>query len=54
MGRIELKLTAKDVTKTGGAPLKNARLSYVTESGTMEDCIAASCGKYLIIWNFRR
>jgi hypothetical protein len=49
-----LRLQPDDVKRTGGAPLKNARFSYVTEQGVVEDTIAASCGKFFVTWNFRR
>jgi hypothetical protein len=39
---------------TGGRPFKNGRFTWVTEGSSQERWIVASCGKYTVIWNFRR
>lgn len=49
-----LRLQKADTEKTGKAPLKNVRFSYVIEQGVVEDTIAASCGQFFVTWSFRR
>ena len=36
------------------AKLRNARLTWVTDSDTLERWIVASCGTFSVLWNFRR
>jgi hypothetical protein len=49
-----LRLKPEDKLATGGKPLKNGRFTWVTEAGTQERWIVASCGRHTVIWNFRR
>ena len=35
-------------------PLSKAVLSWVTDENSSERCIAASCGKYTILWDFHK
>jgi hypothetical protein len=49
-----LRLKPEDKLATGGKPLKSGRFTWVTEAGTQERWIVASCGRHTVIWNFRR
>ena len=48
-----LRLKPEDVARTVGAPLRDARFTWVTEQGRQERWIIASCGNYTVLWNFR-
>eukprot|EP00775_Hariotina_reticulata_P006643 gene6643-6868_t len=49
-----LRLKPEDKLVTGGRPFKNGRFTWVTETNSQERWVVASCGKYTVIWNFRR
>eukprot|EP00879_Flechtneria_rotunda_P026492 GHRR01028249.1.p1 GENE.GHRR01028249.1~~GHRR01028249.1.p1 ORF type:complete len:452 (+),score=188.52 GHRR01028249.1:1096-2451(+) len=49
-----LRLKPEDRLVTGGKPFKNGRFTWVTEAASQERWVVASCGKYTVIWNFRR
>eukprot|EP00898_Chlorokybus_atmophyticus_P000974 jgi/Chlat1/1878/Chrsp143S02201 len=49
-----LKLHPEDVFATNSAPLRNARLSWVTENGRNERWVVASVGSHAVVWNFAR
>jgi hypothetical protein len=49
-----LRLKPEDKLATGSKPLKNGRFTWVTEAGSQERWIVASCGRHTVIWNFRR
>lgn len=49
-----LRLKPEDRLATGGKPLKSGRFTWVTETGSQERWVVASCGKHTVIWNFRR
>lgn len=48
-----LKLKPEDQALLKGEPLKQGRFTWVTEEGTQERFIVASCGKVTLRWNFR-
>lgn len=52
--QTQLFLKPEDLKKAGNASFSHGRFSYVTEKGLTEDTIAASCGQYVINYNFRR
>lgn len=49
-----LRLTPEDRLVTGGRPFRNGRFTWITEAGSTERWIVASCGRHTVIWNFRR
>ena len=48
-----LKLLPADAAKTGNAPLRKARFTWVTTADATERWISAACGAYSVVWNFR-
>jgi hypothetical protein len=49
-----LRLKPEDKLLAGGRPFKNGRFTWVTEGSSQERWVVASCGRYTVIWNFRR
>lgn len=49
-----LRLRPEDVVLTGGRPLRGAKFTWVTEAGRTERWVVASCGRYSVVWNFKR
>ncbi|KAF6261436.1 VID27 cytoplasmic protein-domain-containing protein [Scenedesmus sp. NREL 46B-D3] len=49
-----LRLKPEDRLANGSKPLKNGRFTWVTEAGSQERWIVASCGRHTVIWNFGR
>ncbi|KAG1658751.1 hypothetical protein FOA52_000864 [Chlamydomonas sp. UWO 241] len=49
-----LRLKPEDRARTGGKPLAKGKFSWITESGTSERWIVASCGANSVIWNFNK
>jgi hypothetical protein len=49
-----LRLKPEDKLVTGGRPFKSGRFTWVTEAQSQERWVVASCGKYTVIWNFKR
>ena len=49
-----LRLKPEDAVRTGHAPLQKGKFTWVTEPGRRERWIAASCGTYTVLWNFRQ
>lgn len=53
-----LRLKPEDVRLTAGAggrpaPLEKGHFTWITERGSQERWIVASCGNYTVLWNFR-
>ncbi len=49
-----LKLKPEDTIRTGHAPLRKGRFTFVTEASHQERWIVATCGSYSVLWNFRQ
>ena len=48
-----LKLKPEDQALLKGEPFRQGKFTWVTDSGRYERWIAASCGNYTVLWNFR-
>lgn len=49
-----LRLKPEDKLLAGSRPFKNGRFTWVTEANNPERWVVASCGRYTVIWNFKR
>jgi hypothetical protein len=49
-----LRLKPEDKLLAGSKGFKNGRFTWVTESNNPERWIVASCGRYTVIWNFKK
>lgn len=49
-----LRLKPEDKLLAGNKPFKNGRFTWVTEANNQERWVVASCGRYTVIWNFRK
>jgi hypothetical protein len=49
-----LRLRPEDNARTAGKKFSKGKFTWVTESGSSERYIAASCGRYMVVWNFKR
>lgn len=49
-----LRLKPEDKLLAGNKGFKNGRFTWVTEANNQERWVVASCGKYTVIWNFRK
>lgn len=48
-----LKLKPEDQGLLDEGSFKNGRFTWVTEAGSREHWVVASCGNYMLKWNFR-
>eukprot|EP01026_Neomeris_dumetosa_P074566 TRINITY_DN77678_c0_g1_i1.p1 TRINITY_DN77678_c0_g1~~TRINITY_DN77678_c0_g1_i1.p1 ORF type:complete len:581 (-),score=81.42 TRINITY_DN77678_c0_g1_i1:414-2156(-) len=48
-----LKLKAEDIARVKQKPFHDAKFTWITEQGTSERWIVASCGNFTVLWNFR-